>query len=139
MGKKTSVDLTDAVLPLKEKYQPVYGLKNILSAGVLLFDRIPQHLRERIIRIANGVDDDAGDIFDPEEVSDAMDAAFVQYRLLSPAESESLDRLRDLLGPDETEKVLKDTVAIVEGVDGAAAVSKAAKQKRRQRDRSKRA
>ncbi len=60
-------------------------------------------------------------------------------RLLSVGESLELDRLRELLGPHEVEQALKDTVAIVAGVDGAAAASKGTKQKRRQRDRSKRA
>ncbi len=60
-------------------------------------------------------------------------------RLLSVGESLELDRLRELLGPHEVEQALKDAVAIVAGVDGAAAASKGTKQKRRQRDRSKHA
>ena len=53
-SKKTSVDLTAAAGVIKEKYQPIYGLRNILSAGLMLFALASPDLRVGVIRAAHG-------------------------------------------------------------------------------------
>ena len=57
MSKKnirTSVDLTEFVQPIKECLTPIYGLKSILSAGILVFSKLPAEDREKAIAEANG-------------------------------------------------------------------------------------
>ena len=53
-SKKTPGVLTAVAGVVKEKYQPIYGLKNILSAGLLLFELTKADLRVEVIRFANG-------------------------------------------------------------------------------------
>ncbi len=53
-SKKTSVDLTAVAGVIKEKYQSIYGLKNILSAGLLLFEMVSVDLRVAVIRAVHG-------------------------------------------------------------------------------------
>ena len=58
MNKKnirTSVDLTEFVQPIKERLVPIYGLKGILSAGILVFSKLPAEDREKAITEAQGL------------------------------------------------------------------------------------
>jgi len=48
-AKSTSIVLPDNVKKLKDELAPVYGLKNILSAGLVLFGRLSADEREKII------------------------------------------------------------------------------------------
>lgn len=50
----TSVVLTKAALEIKEDLAPIFGLKNILSAGLLLFGRLSDTQQKAIIAQANG-------------------------------------------------------------------------------------
>ena len=49
MANKTTVDLTDVAKAVKDKYMPVYGLKNCLSAGLMLLGKLSTDQRENII------------------------------------------------------------------------------------------
>ncbi len=53
-SKKTSVDLTGRAEVVKEKFQPIYGLKNTLSGGLMLFELAKADRRVAVIRFANG-------------------------------------------------------------------------------------
>lgn len=50
----TTVVLTDSAQEIKEDLAPIYGLKNILSAGIVLFGQLDSDQQKQIIRIANG-------------------------------------------------------------------------------------
>ncbi len=53
MGKKTSVDLSDFAAETVKQWQGTYGLKNILSAGVVAFGSFPPDLQVMLIAVAN--------------------------------------------------------------------------------------
>ena len=48
MGK-TTVDLTDMAVPVKQKFMRSYGLKNMVSAGLVLFGRLSSDEREKLV------------------------------------------------------------------------------------------
>ena len=47
--KTTTVVLSDSVQEIKDSLAPIYGLKNILSAGLYLFNRLPASEQKKII------------------------------------------------------------------------------------------
>jgi hypothetical protein len=53
--KHTTVVLTKVAQEVKEDLAPVFGLKNILSAGLLLFGRLSSDQQKDIIAQANGL------------------------------------------------------------------------------------
>ena len=50
----TTVHLTELAQKVKIKYANTYGLRNILSAGLILFDQLESDQRERAVMMANG-------------------------------------------------------------------------------------
>jgi len=56
MGKKeqTTVNLTEKAQTIKDDLAPVFGLKNILSAGLILFSRLSAEQKMQVIKDANG-------------------------------------------------------------------------------------
>ena len=54
--KQTNVILTEPAQKVKDRFAPIYSLKNILSAGLLLFADLPRGQREEAIARANGLD-----------------------------------------------------------------------------------
>lgn len=54
-GNPTTVNLTKSAQKVKNQLSPIYGLKNILSAGLLLFGDLPREKRESAIARANGL------------------------------------------------------------------------------------
>jgi len=53
MAKKTTVELTEHALTIKERFSDTYGLKNILSAGLLLFEKLEASDREGFVNIVS--------------------------------------------------------------------------------------
>lgn len=53
--KPTTVRLTEVAKKLKEAHTPFYGLKNILSAGLVLFDKLTDTEQKAAIAEANGL------------------------------------------------------------------------------------
>jgi len=47
--KQTTVVLSESVQALKDELAPIYGLKNILSAGLLLFSRLSDTEQKKIL------------------------------------------------------------------------------------------
>lgn len=54
----TSVRLSEKAFGIKKELAPIYGLKNILSAGLILFDKLSDTEQKHAIKRANGVGDD---------------------------------------------------------------------------------
>ena len=82
MNKKTTVDLTEKAQLIKDKYAPVFSLKNILSAGLVLFSELPEKQQIQAILSAQGLS--AEDI-----VSDAEGDAVKKKRKKSRKSSKS--------------------------------------------------
>jgi len=51
--KHTTVNLTQKAQNIKEDLAPIYGLKNILSAGLILFGKLSSDLQKDTIHEAN--------------------------------------------------------------------------------------
>ena len=45
----TTVRLSESMQKIKDKVSPIYGLKNVLEAGLLMFSRLSSVEREKII------------------------------------------------------------------------------------------
>jgi len=54
MAKKTTVDLTDIAQSIKDSLTPIFGLKNILSAGLLVFSRLSAEDQKQVVQEASG-------------------------------------------------------------------------------------
>ena len=52
-GNPTTVRLNETAKKIKEKQTPYWGLKNILSAGLLLFDRLSDSEQKKAIADVN--------------------------------------------------------------------------------------
>lgn len=68
----TTVRFTEKTQPLKNSLMPIYGLKNLVSAGVLLFSRLSDSEQKKIILEANGIieqDEDAKAVQHDEAVA----------------------------------------------------------------------
>ena len=119
--KCTTVNLTPAAQEIKERLTCEWDLKKVLSAALLLFDRQDYLMQKRMVVEAGGGN------------ADSVQGLSTVLKVCSPEESRSLDRLRELLGPDEVEKTLTLTVAAVEDENAAARAAKAKKGKRGRR------
>lgn len=53
--RPTSVTLNETVQKIKDELAPVYGLKNILSAGLLLFSRLPDSEQKKVVTEINKI------------------------------------------------------------------------------------
>lgn len=98
---KTSVVLTELSQKLKNAMAPIYGLKNMLSAGVWLFDKLSAEQREYVIGVVLGRSETAIDQI--KSAADALGAA-THTRILSPQEVKLLHDLQKSLAPDKPEK-----------------------------------
>jgi len=63
--ERTTVVLTEKAQGLKDKYAPVFSLKNILSAGLVLFSELSERQQIQAILSAQGLS--ADDIVDGAE------------------------------------------------------------------------
>lgn len=53
--KQTTVNLTEVAQVIKDDLAPVFGLKNILSAGLILFDKLTDKEQKQIVKYANNI------------------------------------------------------------------------------------
>ena len=54
--KHTTVLLSENAQKIKIELAPVFGLKNILSAGLILFGKLPADHQKTVIAEANGIE-----------------------------------------------------------------------------------
>ena len=52
----TTVRLSEKALEIKKKLAPVFGMRNIVSAGLILLDRLPAAQQKTVIAEANGIE-----------------------------------------------------------------------------------
>jgi len=113
MTKRTTVDLTEKGQKVKDLLCPVYGLKNILSASLVLFSKLSAEEREQVIAEANGV------ILEPEKAGAGAQKEALQnavkvikemteverqqpgtiYRVLTHDEQQVIDDFRKAIEP----------------------------------------
>lgn len=52
----TTVRLTEKAFGIKKELAPVFGMKNIVSAGLILLDRLSADQQKQVIAEANGAE-----------------------------------------------------------------------------------
>jgi len=112
--KQTAVNLNETAQKIKDELSPIYGLKNILSAGLLLFSRLSDADQKKIIAelvSAHSADDHRAKKQHKKTLQDAIDiikktAKMESKRpgqvveLLSKAEQAKLTELLEQLAPE---------------------------------------
>jgi hypothetical protein len=53
--RPTSIQFYDEIEPLKDELSAVFGLKNLISAGVLLFSRLDSDTQKKLIKEITGL------------------------------------------------------------------------------------
>jgi len=116
--KHTTVVLSDSVQKFKDALAPIYGLKNILSAGLFLLSRLNDTEQKRVIREINQLSSEPQS--QPDEpiihtkitpatlreavrglVSRAKEPGPGQIIRLSSPDEKMLSELQRLLGPEQ--------------------------------------
>jgi len=108
MTKKTTVDLTDKAQDVKDLLSPVYGLKNILSAGLIALNKLSAEERERVIVEVNGIVPEESEKIHAKTLREALknlkkitdNTSPGIVKLLSSKEQKLLNEFRRLAGPE---------------------------------------
>lgn len=103
----TTVNLTESAEIIREKLSPVFGLKNVLSAGLILFDRLSAQHQKDIIAQANSQKPAQKDR--KLDINQAIEDVkyYVKFKLPGPEESKRLQDLRKTLEAETGRKKKK--------------------------------
>ena len=97
----TSVVLNESVQQVKDELSPIYGLKNILSAGLLIFSRLSAEEQKQFIAEVNGFPLYTTKTDERGQLKNLLNTiATTHYKILSKEESQLLRELRKTLGPE---------------------------------------
>jgi ribosome recycling factor len=111
MGRKTSFEISDVAEKVLQKYEGLYPIKSVISAGIVAFGRFSAERREELISEAMGLVDDSQSSTRAARVEaiKKIVATITQpgYKILSQEESAALDELRKTLGPEKKESSTK--------------------------------
>jgi hypothetical protein len=103
--------LSNSVRKIKEELAPVYGLKNLLSAGIVLFSNLSDSEQKKLIGKINKMEQHNKNSTPAKKEADIKNALqvigkavsgsgpAVTHKILSKEESNLLDQLRKELGP----------------------------------------
>ena len=105
----TTVRLSENAQRIKDKLSPVYGLKNILSAGIVLFNKLPQKERESIIIESINSESVAYQNISPaiayiKKLALTEAGYETDIKVLSRTDAEMLSELRNILGANKKNK-----------------------------------
>jgi hypothetical protein len=113
-SKQTTVILTKEVQHLKNELAGIYGLKNLLSASILLFSRQGDSEQKKIIKEINQqyrTEKELQKTIDKENaISYVKKLSLVEggydteIKILSKEDADTLAELRQILGPEPSEK-----------------------------------
>jgi len=99
----TTVVLAEKAQAIKDDLAPVFGLKNIISGGLILFGRLSADEQKAIIAEANGAKKlpppTAPEYVDIDKAIEDL-TYYVKFKLPSPEEQKKLSELRKELGPE---------------------------------------
>lgn len=104
--KHTTVILTEKSQLIKEDFAPIFGLKNILSAGLVLFGRLSADQKQKIIAEANRKNSEPRLKCSDVNINECVEMVkhFVKIKLPSTEEQRMIDSLRNALGPEPKQK-----------------------------------
>jgi len=96
----TTVRLTEKAQLIKEDLAPIFGLKNILSAGLLLIGRLSAEQKQALIKEANGIVKSERQT--EPTISESIETIkhFVRYKIPSAEEQREIESLRQALGAE---------------------------------------
>jgi hypothetical protein len=118
----TTVHLTKKADAIRQKEAPIWGLKQVLSAGLILFDKLSAKEQKRAVAEANAVDVDAPNRQPLREAIETIKRS-IQAKgrepgtivtILSRTDQARLDELRRLLG-SSAEAAVQDEAAAQSG------------------------
>ena len=103
---QTTVNLTEKSQAIKEDLAPIFGLKNILSAGLVLLGRLSAEQKQAIIAEANRKNSEPKIKCSDVDINECIEFVkhFVKIKLPSPEEQRMIDSLRKALGPEPKQK-----------------------------------
>jgi len=108
----TTVVLAEKAQRIKDDLAPIFGLKNILSAALLLFGKLSDTEQKQAITEANGAKKEAMPPTAPEyvDINKAIDDVtyYVKFKLPSAEEQKKLRELRKMLGPESKKQKKKN-------------------------------
>lgn len=112
--RRTSIDLTPIAWKIKDKYAPDIGLKELISAGLVLFSKASDEQRANAIRDAKKPWSKEEEISDAKmrlnKLLDNLDKTHIQ--ILSEYDSQQLEKLRKLIGPESEQKPIEKKEAL---------------------------
>jgi hypothetical protein len=104
-SRQTTVILSEKAQPIKDDLAPVFGLKNILSAGLVLLSRLSADEQKAIIAEAVGRSGQSGITNRIQKIREILATSLQPgYKILSKDESEAVSDLRKALGPEPAQK-----------------------------------
>lgn len=109
----TSIVLTKKAQMIKDRLVNIYGLKPIISAGLILLDQYSDKEKNKIIESVNLADrDEKGNAKElSEELTEIkhkiQTLPETTFRILSQEQQQMVDNIRKGLGPDDNEKLKK--------------------------------
>ncbi|MCJ7777637.1 MAG: hypothetical protein MUP16_04920 [Sedimentisphaerales bacterium] len=113
--KQTAVNLNETAQKIKDELAPIYGLKNILSAGLVLFGRLSAEQQRKTITGFNteeiekpALKKSLRDAIQAIKKTAKKDGAGNVIKVLSEEERILLQSIRAALGPDEPKKKTKE-------------------------------
>lgn len=103
----TTVVLTKPAQAVKDDLAPIFGLKNILSAGLILFGKLSDAAQKAAIAKANSPKPAQKDR--KLDINQAIEDVkyYVKFKLPGPEESKRLQDLRETLGAETGKKKKK--------------------------------
>lgn len=103
--KHTTVNLSENAQLIKDDLAPVFGLKNILSAGLILFGKLSSDEQKKIIAQANKKTSLDKSKSEPT-ISECIQivSQYVRYHIPSEDEARLIQSLRKQLGPEPEQK-----------------------------------
>jgi len=113
--KQTTVVLNETVQKIKDELSPIYGLKNILSASLLIFSKLTAEEQKQAVAEASekkiapepkkSLQNMMGLIKEMTEVEKQQPGTI--YRVLSPAEQKTMHDFIKAVGPDQPKQKKK--------------------------------
>lgn len=102
---QTTVILTEKAQKAKDDLAPLFGLKNILSAGLVLLSRLSADEQKAIIAEAVGRPGESGITNRTQKIREILATSLQPgYKILSKDESEAMSDLRKAIGPEPKEQ-----------------------------------
>ena len=114
MAPKREQILWENMWATAERLEQVFSLKAIVSAGVVLFDKLSGDEQKQAITEANRANKEAIPLpLETPNISQSIEDVtyYVKFKLPSPEEQKKLSELRKMLGPEPKKRKKKTKIS----------------------------